>query len=170
MNEGEDRSMNDSTNNLQATVEKLMARVEELESRSEIKDLVIDYCVGFDSKNWDRFMAIWHKDAVWEIGPPFGTFSGHEGISKALHEVLEPAWRETHHISSNIQIEFLDANNARGSSDVDCMGANKNDVVQMVNATYQDEYQRRNGVWKIARRVVTMHYFNAIPGLEMSAP
>jgi gamma-hexachlorocyclohexane dehydrochlorinase len=50
------------------------------------------------------------------------------------------------------------------------MGATKDNVVQMINATYTDEFERRNGVWKIARRGVTMHYFNPIPGAQMSAP
>jgi gamma-hexachlorocyclohexane dehydrochlorinase len=40
----------------------------------------------------------------------------------------------------------------------------------MVGATYTDAFERRDGVWKIARRDVRMHYFNPIPGVEMSAP
>lgn len=135
-----------------------------------MRDLVTDYCVGFDTQDWDKFISIWHEDAVWDIGPPFGTFSGHEGIRKAVYAVLYPVWRETHHFCSNSKIEFSDTQHAHGSCNVDCMGANKDDVVQMIDATYTDDFERRDGVWKIARRVVTMHYFNPIPGVEMSAP
>lgn len=151
-------------------VEKLLARVDELESRAAIRDLVSDYCIGFDGRDWERFIAIWHTDAVWAIGDPFGDFAGHEGIAEAVNEVLYPAWRETHHLTTNLSIEFIDADHAVGRCDVDCMGASPDDVVQMVGATYMDNYERRDGTWKISRRAVQMHYFNPVPGVEMSPP
>lgn len=151
-------------------VEALLRRVDELESRAAMRDLVSDYCIGFDRHDWDRFISIWHEDAVWAIGEPFGDFVGHEGIREAVFDVLYPAWRETNHLTTNLRIVFSDADHAVGSSDVDCMGANPEGVVQMVGATYTDAFERRDGVWKIARRDVRMHYFNPIPGVEMSAP
>jgi len=151
-------------------VEELLRRVDELESRAVLRDLVTDYCRGFDSQDWDRFVAIWHEDAVWEIGPPFGTFEGHAGIREAVYDVLYPVWRETHHLTSNLKLEFDGPDRARGVCDVDCMGATKDDIVQMISATYRDDFERRDGVWKIARRNVVIHYFNPVPGAEMSAP
>jgi len=151
-------------------VASLLARVDELESRSAMRDLVSDYCIGFDRYDWDRFIGIWHEDAMWAIGPPFGDFKGHSEIHRAVHDVLYPAWRETNHLTTNLRIVFSDPDHAAGTSDVDCMGASPDGVVQMVGATYTDSFERRAGVWKIARRDVTMHYFNPIPGAEMSAP
>ena len=159
-----------ATQNLQATLDGALRRIDELESRSTFRDLVTDYCLGFDTRDWDRFIAIWHEDCVWDIGAPFGSFSGHDGIKKAVFEVLYPVWRETHHLTSNLRVTFRDSDHAHGVCNVDCMGATKDNVVQMINATYTDEFERRNGVWKIARRGVTMHYFNPIPGAQMSAP
>ena len=155
---------------LTAQVSALLARVDELESRSAMRDLVSDYCIGFDRHDWDRFISIWHEDALWAIGEPFGHFHGHEGVRTAVFDVLYPAWRETNHLTTNLRIIFTDADHAVGTSDVDCMGANPEGVVQMVGATYTDSFERRDGVWKIARRDVCMHYFNPIPGVEMSAP
>jgi hypothetical protein len=157
-------------NDIQATVDKLLRRIDELESRAALRDLVSDYCLGFDRHEWDRFMSIWHPDAVWEIGPPFGTFTHHAGIRKAVEEVLYPVWRETHHLTSNLRLSFSDADHAHGICNVDCMGATKDNVVQMISATYTDDFARRNGVWKIAKRAVVIHYFNSIPGAQMSAP
>jgi len=153
-----------------AGIEELVRRVDELESRAALRDLVTDYCRGFDSHDWDTFIAIWHEDAVWEIGPPFGTFEGHEGIREAVFDVLYPLWRETHHLTSNLKLEFDGPDEARGVCDVDCMGATADEIVQMISATYRDDFKRRDGVWKIARRNVVIHYFNAVPGAEMSAP
>ena len=90
-------------------LDALLNRVAELESRIAIRDLVSDYCHGFDKRDYDRFLSIWWEDCVWDIGPPFGRFEGHSGIHTAIHDVLWPAWRETHHLSTNLKIEFLDA-------------------------------------------------------------
>lgn len=158
------------SNDVQAQIESLLRRVDELESRAALRDLVTDYCLGFDTHDWDRFIGIWHADAVWEIGPPFGTFHGHAGIKKAVDEVLYPVWRETHHLTSNLRLTFKDRDHAHGVCNVDCMGATKDDVVQMISATYTDDFERRNGVWKIARRAVVIHYFNPVPGAQMTAP
>lgn len=153
-----------------ARIAALVRQVDELQSRAAIRDLVTDYCLGFDTHDWDRFISIWHPDAVWEIGPPFGSFTGHAGIYKAVHEILYPVWRETHHLTSNLRLTFTDPDHASGVCNVDCMGATRDDVVQMINATYTDDFERRDGAWKIARRGVTMHYFNPVPGARMSAP
>ncbi|MDP6828395.1 MAG: nuclear transport factor 2 family protein [Kiritimatiellia bacterium] len=155
---------------MSAAVEELVRRVDELESRAALRDLVTDYCRGFDTHDWDTFIGIWHEDAIWEIGPPFGAFQGHEGIREAVFDVLYPAWRETHHLASNLKIEFDGPDRARGVCDVDCMGAAADDIVQMISATYTDDFERRDGVWKIAKRHVVIHYFNPVPGAEMSAP
>ena len=156
--------------NNQTQIDALLGRIDELESRAALRDLVSDYCIGFDNHDWERFISIWHADAVWEIGPPFGTFNGHEGIGKAVNDVLYPAWRETHHLTSYLRLTFDDADHAHGSCNVDCMGATADDVVQMISATYTDDFERREGVWKIAKRNVVIHYFNPLPGAEMTSP
>jgi 3-phenylpropionate/cinnamic acid dioxygenase small subunit len=161
--------MTDS-NEIQLQIDALESRIDELESRAALRDLVTDYCLGFDNRDWDRFIAIWHADAVWEIGPPFGTFTGHEGIREAVFEILYPVWRETHHLTSNLRLSFSDPDHARGVCNVDCMGATADDVVQMISATYTDDFERREGNWRIAKRNVVIHYFNPIPGAEMSVP
>ena len=155
---------------MSSNIEALERRLDELESRAALRDLVTDYCRGFDTHNWEQFISIWHEDAVWEIGPPFGTFEGHEGIRSAVVDVLYPAWRETHHLTSNLKVSFNGPDHALGICDVDCMGATADDIVQMISATYTDNFERRDGVWKIAKRHVVIHYFNPIPGAEMEAP
>lgn len=155
---------------MSSDIEALERRLDELESRAALRDLVTDYCRGFDNHNWEQFISIWHEDAIWEIGPPFGTFEGHEGIRSAVIDVLYPAWRETHHLTSNLKVSFNGPDHALGICDVDCMGATADDIVQMISATYTDDFERRDGVWKIAKRHVVIHYFNPIPGAEMASP
>jgi len=154
-----------------ATINALVARVTELESRSAIRDLVSDYCHGFDKRDYPRFLAIWWEDCVWDIGPPFGTFEGHAGIHEAIYEALWPAWGESHHLTTNLHIHFDDEDNANAVCDVDCMGTLAGEATcTIVGATYYDQLQRRGDVWKILQRNVKIHYFNPVPGTVLSAP
>ena len=152
-------------------MERLLERVDELESRACIRDLASNYCHGFDKRDFDRFLSIWWQDCVWDIGPPFGRFEGHPGIHEAIHQVLWPAWQESHHLTTNQVIEFKDPDNADSICDVDCVGTMAADgSCQIVGASYYDSLQRRDGVWKIRERGVRIHYFNPIPGARLTAP
>src|SRR5688500_3054540 len=124
---------------------QLLARIDQLESRIAMRDLATTYCRGFDGVNFDQVMTIWWPYCVWDIGPPFGVFEGHAGVGRAVREVLWPVWRETHHLTSNLSVSFDDPDHARGVCDVDCMGATRDDVVQMISATYRDRFERRDG-------------------------
>lgn len=154
-----------------ATIEALVGRITELESRSAIRDLVSDYCHGFDKRDYQRFLSIWSTDCVWDIGAPFGCFKGHAGIQEAVKEVLWPAWQETHHLTTNLRIEFQDPDNATSLCDVDCMGTlNGETECTTVGASYSDTLRREDSGWKILERKVQMHFFNPIPGTVLSPP
>lgn len=148
----------------------LEARIDQLESRFQFRDLVSDYCHGFDRRDLDRFMAIWWPDAVWEIGPPFGDFQGAPEISCAVTDILWPAWLQSNHYTTNLRVRFEGADVAYGVCDVDCIGTTSDQQAQTVAATYDDRFERRYGVWKIARRKVTMHHFSPLTGIRLSAP
>jgi len=152
------------------TVQALLARVDELESRIAIRDLVSDYCHGFDKHEWERFLAIWWEDCEWDIGPPFGQFHGHDGIRRAVKEVLWPVWKLSLHLTTNLRISFADPDTAGALSDVICVGTIDDGSTQMVGASYTDELQRRQGQWKIRRRSVVMHFFDPVPGMSLSPP
>ena len=74
----------------QELIHSLQLRIDKLESRDAIRDLAFEYCHGFDKRDFDRFLAIWWEDCVWDIGPPFGRFEGHAGIHEAIHDVPGP--------------------------------------------------------------------------------
>lgn len=155
----------------QTTLHALQARIDTLESREAIRDLAFEYCHGFDKRDYDRFLAIWWEDCVWDIGPPFGRFEGHAGIYEAVQEVLWPAWKQSQHLTSNNHIRFETPDQANSVCDVDCVGTLAGEeVAQIVGATYEDILERRSGVWKISQRSVTIHYFNPVPGTVLIAP
>lgn len=145
-------------------------RIDRLESRFAMHGLVSDYCHGFDKRDFDRFLAIWWEDCVWNIGPPFGSFAGHEGIHQAVKDILWPAWLKSTHCTTNLRVDFDGVDSARGVSDVDCIGTTSDGQAQTVVATYTDTFERRGGLWKIARRDVTMHHFSPLVGITLEAP
>lgn len=145
-------------------------RLDHVESRLALLDLTSDYCHGFDKRDMDRFLAIWWEDAVWDIGPPFGNFEGHEGVIRAVVEILWPAWAQSTHYTTNLRLTAFEGDTAEGMCDVYCIGNSIEGQAQTVAATYTDRFERRDGVWKIAKRKVTMHHFNPLVGITLSAP
>lgn len=145
-------------------------RLDHLESRFAMLDLTSDYCLGFDSRNFDRFMGIWWPEATWEIGPPFGNFEGHEGITRAVKGILWPAWAQSTHYTTNLRITPEGPDQARGICDVYCIGTTSDGQAQTVAATYSDRFERRDGVWKIMLRQVKMHHFSPLVGITLTAP
>ena len=148
----------------------LEQRLNHLESRFAMVDLTSDYCHGFDKRDFDRFMAIWWPDAVWEIGPPFGNFEGHEGVTHAVKDILWPAWTQSTHYTTNLRIAPVAPDRASGVCDVYCIGTTSDGQAQSVAATYTDRFERRDGVWRIALRHVTMHHFSPLVGITLTAP
>jgi gamma-hexachlorocyclohexane dehydrochlorinase len=153
-----------------STLASLERKIDWLESRFALQDLTADYCHGFDKRDTARFLAIWWDDCVWEIGPPFGRFEGHSGIQRAIHDVLWPAWRATSHFTTNLRVTFDGPDRAAGVCDVDCIGTTADGQAQTISATYADRFERRTGVWKIARREVTMHHFSPLVGITLAPP
>ena len=149
----------------------LAQQIDRLDSQRAIENLVSNYCHGFDKRDFDRFLAIWWPDCVWKIGPPFGDFNDHAGIHTAVKDVLWPAWAQSQHVTSNLVVEFQDADHASGMCDVDCMGLlTDSEEATFVGATYYDRFERRDGEWKILEREVTIHYFNQFPGTQLTKP
>ena len=148
----------------------LEQRLDWLETRLALQDLVSDYCLGFDKRDMERFLAIWWPDAVWEIGPPFGDFVGHEGVVHAVEDILWPAWGASTHYTTNLRVTPVNADVIEGISDVYCIGNSSEGQAQTVAATYRDRFERRDGVWKIARRKVTMQHFSPLTGITLAAP
>lgn len=148
----------------------LEQRLTQLETRLALIDLTSDYCHGFDKRDLSRFMAIWWEDAVWEIGPPFGNFEAHEGITHAVVDILWPAWAMSTHYTTNLRLTTIGADAIEGMCDVYCIGNTSDGQAQTVAATYWDSFTRRDGVWKIARRKVTMQHFSPLVGITLAAP
>ncbi len=145
--------------NTRLTVEE---RLERQESRNEIADLVSNYCRGTDLRDPELFMSIWHEDATYDVSGPFSLYQDHEGIRAGIDEIWD-AFPETHHWTTNLVLDFADADHATGKADVICKCIDHDGKFVMMSASYQDTFERRDGTWRFALRYLTIHYRHNVP-------
>jgi hypothetical protein len=132
--------------------EDLMARLDRIEAELDLRRLAHDYCVGADHRDRARWEAIWTRDAVWETGPD-RIFTGLDAICAAV----EQQWRTfpiMQHATANHTVDIR-GDSATGRSDVVVLAQLPDHRWSIGGGTYEDEYRRRAGTWRIARRQVT---------------
>lgn len=137
-----------------------------LAAEHAIRDALHSYCRGVDRRDFDLVRAAYHTDAVDDHGPYNGDVDGliqwmsrrHEGVAQSMHFlgncVIE--WRsptlalvETYCVT----YQRLRAGGASSASDVGLTVGGSEQQTQ-VRCRYLDRFEQRDGVWRIARRVV----------------
>lgn len=134
----------------------LEQRVQALEDRNAIVELAASYNRGVDELNEDLWLSVFHSDAEYLIGDTFGNHYGHEQIRAIVH-VLRDYFPEIHHWATNIVVE-LNGDSARMYVDADVTATDRANRAMMLAASYVDTCQRRDGVWRFAKREITLHY------------
>ncbi|ODU07399.1 MAG: hypothetical protein ABS81_01180 [Pseudonocardia sp. SCN 72-86] len=154
------------TNENQGSLEE---RIDRIESRTAVAELVAGYCEGVDRQDLDRFMGLWHEDASYLIPGGRGDFHGTDGI-RASQEVIAKAWKETYHWTTNHTVAFETRDRATGRSDAFAICTHHSGEISLVGATYNDVYERRDGVWKFASRTVNRWFVSAATDIPLLPP
>jgi ketosteroid isomerase-like protein len=126
-------------------------RLDLIESRFAIEDLIAKYAKGFDRKDPELLYSIWHDDAVLDFGEAFGV---HEGMD-AIHAAAEGFWGMItwmHHWQATPLIE-IDGDRATAYVGLDCLVRHSEQGPVRVGGYYEDVFERRDGVWKFSRRM-----------------
>lgn len=146
--------------------------------REEISEAVLRYARGVDRRDWPLVRSVYHADAYDDHGAFKGDLEGlmdwlqrrHAAIAKSMHFV------------TNILVEFDSADGAvaesyyiarqtmgpeAGESRLMLLGGKAASVepgasisVEMAGR-YIDRFERREGVWRIARRIVLFEQLQA---------
>jgi hypothetical protein len=143
-----------------ASTDGIEARLDALESREAISRLIADYGHAFDNHNGELLTSLWHEDANFDLGEPFGAFVGPAAILEGATEL----WADVpiqHHWMANVAID-LDGDTATSVTALDCFVTSVEAGPSMVGGQYIDRFERRNGVWKFADRKFDMAYFTPI--------
>jgi hypothetical protein len=134
------------------TLGDLAARLDRVEAELALHRLAHNYCIGADHRDRVRWEAIWTTDAVWETGPD-RIFTGIDAVRAAV----EQQWRTfpiMQHATANHTVE-IHGDSATGRSDVVVLAQLPDHRWSVGGGTYEDEYRREAGTWRIARRRVT---------------
>lgn len=133
------------------------AAIETLIARQHIADVIYRYARGIDRLDMPLVLACYHAGAYDD----HGSFAGTAEEFVAWAEPFLRRWTATMHFMGNMLIE-IDGAVARAETYAvayhrreDADGNGKDDVLGI---RYVDRFERRDGVWKIAHRVVATEW------------
>jgi len=137
------------------------ARLDEIESRTEIASLVAGFCEGLDRRDPERFGALWNEDAEFLAPGGRGNFYGLEQI-RGVQVAIDTSWARTFHLTTNLVIKFENPDRATGRADCLAIAQSAADGrTTYIEATYFDIFERRDGEWKIASRTTERWFISA---------
>ena len=132
----------------------LARRLQRLEDRFAIQDLVVNYATLLDDAQWDALGELFTSDGVF--GSPHSTTQGRAAVVenfKVKHAPFTWTWHDPHGQS----VEFIDEDNARGTViGYAELGNDEGTIVTSIR--YLDDYRREDGRWRFARRTVLSLY------------
>lgn len=135
-------------------------RLQVLEDREAIREVIANYCRGVDQKDEALFLGLWEDDAKWTIGDPFGNHVGLQQIKAILGAIWE-GLPETHHFTTNSVITVT-GQTASAVSDVDCTATDAKGRALLIAATYWDDLRKTSDTWKFTERKVKIHYMTPV--------
>jgi SnoaL-like domain len=158
------------------TLEALADRVRSLEDREAVRSVVIAIAAGVDRHDVALLRASIWPEAHIDMGGPQPTTG--EAFAAALTPPAKPA-RGRMHLTGNHRVR-VDGDGAEAESHViscqEVQGA-EGDETRVRAGRYLDRFERREGVWKLSRRVFVDEWSRLDPvarqpavGARRSAP
>ncbi len=132
-------------------------RLDAIEAREAIRDLVVRYGMAVDDREMEQIAALFTKDAVFRHGDGAIVNNGRKEIVDFYTDRLA-SFGATYHYADTHLIELDGADDAHG---IVCAHAELaiEDATYITALRYHDKYQREDGVWKFAERSIAMLYF-----------
>jgi hypothetical protein len=128
------------------------AAVRELLDRQAILDCLHRYARGVDRVDEELILSAYHEDAIDDHGTAGGDFVGSPKEFVAWVRSVDERVTATQHYLTNHSVE-LDGDVAHAESYFISM-LRFGDVVRLGGGRYLDRFERRDGAWRIAARVV----------------
>lgn len=152
-------------------------RLELLETRNELLDLISGYAQGFDNHDAELLRKVFHPDAVLDLGEAFGCYRGIDAIVAAADGFWLGA-PHMHHWMANPLFEIdLGAGTASATSALDCMSTFVETGTAHIGGNYHDRYGRLDdGRWVIVERTFDLQFVTPMPdwkpaqGTEAAVP
>ena len=147
----------------EALTPDLITFIQEAKDRQDIQDCLLRYTRGVDRHDKDLMKSAYHIDAVDEHGVTCG--GPEEFCSWAISYHAE-CQRQHHHIISNMHLD-LDGEVAHGETYYMFWGDNRVGPPTLAFGRYIDRFEKREGVWAIARRVCVTEQATTLAEAEL---
>lgn len=147
-------------------MDDLAQRIDRIESRQSIYDLLCDYMRGQDRLEPVLHRSVFHDDATTDYGN--GWRGGADGFVAFAQGVLTPH-EANHHMIGQVKIEFDGADLAFGEVYFQAFHRVGADDL-FVAGRYVDRYERRQGTWKIAHRSELVDWVRTEPATDSLSP
>ncbi len=140
-------------------LQSLEARIDRIESRAAIGELVTAYAIACDEHDMPRLTDLFTTDACFDSPSGAMVANGREAIAAMFVELFKvrgPAFHWTH--DRVVTFDDRDPDRATGlvlSHAETC----PNDTVSLAAMRYHDDYRREHGRWRFARRVISFLYY-----------
>lgn len=135
-------------------LEDLAKRVQLLEDREAIRELILAYGAAHDGRDYRTFASLFARDGEWVGG--LGTAKGPEAIFELMNRTIghnpRPEGSGTFHIMANERIE-IDGDRASARTQWIYLAPGDDRAPRMVYlGHYDDQFVREDGKWKFLRR------------------
>ncbi|HVQ92635.1 MAG TPA: nuclear transport factor 2 family protein [Mycobacteriales bacterium] len=148
-----------------------------LASRAEIADRMYLYCHCVDRRRWELLAQVFHDDATWWVSS-IGGENPWRPAMESSRELFAAALDQTHHFVGSILIS-LDGDRAvsealitayhrvRADAPLGGMFGGTGCAYDLIaGGRYLDQWERRDGSWKIARRRVHSEWRHLQPASD----
>jgi ketosteroid isomerase-like protein len=153
--------------NPSATLASLAARLDRLESKDAIRDIVTAYAIACDEHDMPRLMNLFTVDACFDAPNGSMVANGKAAIQTLFEKTFKirgPAYHWTHDVT--LEIDSADPNRGTGLV-LSHAETTPNGVVSIAAMRYQDDYRRESdGQWRFAKRVISFLYY--VPASDYS--
>lgn len=142
--------------------DKMIADLQALLDKQAITEQLMRYCRAVDRLDADLLRSVFWPDATDE----HGTFKGNvEELIAYVFTALET--QRTQHALGNILIELKSDTRALAESYVTAhhsIAGNYGPLEFRVGARYADEFEKRDGAWRILKRIVLIDHYRQDAG------
>ncbi len=148
-------------------LEILKARVDRLEARNAITELVSTYASACDEHDMPRLVSLFTADACFDSPSGAMVANGRAAIEALFIELFKirgPAFHWTHDVI--VKFDDHDPNRATGRV-YSHAETTPGDIVSLAAMRYEDEYRCAAGSWRINKRVI--HFLYYVPVTEYAS-
>ena len=138
---------------------EIIARLERLESKEEIRELISKYAEACDQQDLESLEKLFTLDAEFDSPNGMLKSKGRQNIIDMYLEVFKtrgPSFHWTHDVRVTMDSEDKDLASGFVYSHAE---TTRDGIVSLAAMRYDDTYAKEDGLWKFSKRVIHFFYY-----------